>query len=104
MTFSNNPKQIAIIEDNSGESEPKQDSIISSSNNLADVVTRKPPNIMKWCNRWSHVTLFSNPQGKLRPAEEVLQQAKGPTDDQSDEEDHHVPARYKDYKEKLDEE
>ena len=54
--------------------------------------------IMKWCNEWGHVTLFSNHQGELRPAEEVLQQAKGSNDGQSDEEDNHMPVSYKDYK------
>ena len=87
MTFGSNPKHIAIIEDDSGESEPKKDSIVSTSDNLADVVTRKPPKIMKQCND-----------------KEVLQQAKGSTNDQSVNGDHHMSVSYKEYNKKLDEE
>ena len=64
MTFS--IEQIAIIEDNSGDSETNKVSITSISDNLADVLIRKQPKIM-WPND-----------------DEVLQHAKGSTNEQSE--------------------
>ena len=83
MTFSR--EDITIIEDKSGELEANKFSITSTSDNLVDVFTRKQTKIM-WLND-----------------EEVLQHAKWSTDDQSADEDHHMPVSYKEYNKKLDE-
>ena len=40
------------------------------------------------------MTFVSDPQGKLKPAEEVLPEAKGSTDDQSNDHEHHMPISY----------
>ena len=70
-------EQIDILKDNPEETETGKFPITLSHDNLADMFTRKRPKIM-----WP-------------TDEEILRQAKGSTDDQSDEEDHHMPTNYR---------
>ena len=48
MTIGDKAKQAVIIGDDPGEPEPKEGSITSNSQNVADVITRKPSMIRKW--------------------------------------------------------
>ena len=104
-------EQIAIIADKPEELETDKVSTTSTSDNLADVFTRKRAKIMwptdeevlQFDKEWGDMTLFPDPQ-KIKPAKYVSQEAKEPIDDQSDEVEHNMLVSYVEYKEKLDKE